>query len=250
MAAKFRLGIQSYCFRKFQPLEKLIEALDEVGLKYVELWPGHQPFDAPEAELRRAIEAIRSAGIGIDSCGVSRMADDEQANRNLLAFGKMAGVRAVSVDFPADVSDETLRKIEALCEEYEVDIALHNHGKKHHWGPPERVEELLTRTGPRVGLCLDTAWALDSGADPLEMAERFYDRLKGVHLKDFAFDADGAHEDVIIGTGNLNLPGLLKLLSERGFAGYMSLEYEGNADAPLPDVKACVQAVEEAAKAL
>ncbi len=60
MAAEFRLGIQSYCFRKFLPLDELIEALKQAGLSYVEIWPRHIPFDGDEGEQDKALATLRA----------------------------------------------------------------------------------------------------------------------------------------------------------------------------------------------
>ena len=80
----------------------------------------------------------------------------------------------------------------------------------------------------------------------MEAIDLFADRIYGVHLKDFVFDESGGHEDVIIGTGGLDLPGLMTRLREIGFNGYMSIEYEGDPEHPLPAVIECVQAAKEA----
>ena len=37
---------------------------------------------------------------------------------------------------------------------------------------------------------------LDSGGDPLAVADKFRDRLYGLHVKDFVFKPDGKPEDV------------------------------------------------------
>jgi sugar phosphate isomerase/epimerase len=76
--------------------------------------------------------------------------------------------------------------------------------------------------------------------------DRYGDRLYGVHLKDFVFDDQGNHEDVIIGTGGLDLPEFLRRLKGVGFDGYMSIEYEGDVDDPLPAVIECVRVITEA----
>ena len=52
-----------------------------------------------------------------------------------------------------------------------------------------------------------------------------------------------AHRPVIVGTGGLDLPAFMKRLDAMGFTGYMSLEYEGDADNPLPKVKECITVI-------
>jgi sugar phosphate isomerase/epimerase len=248
MAADFRLGIQSYCFRKFQPLDKLTEALKACGLGYVELWPGHLAVETPEDERAAAFESLREAGIGIDSAGVFRFTADEAANRRIFEYCKAAGAEK-SITADPDPDEETLALCDKLCEEYDARLAVHNHGRRHRWGHYDQLDNLFGRTGERIGLCLDTGWAIDAGIDPLQAARKYRDRLYGVHLKDFVYNATGqGRRDVITGTGYLDLPALLKLLDGFDYSGALAIEYEGNADAPLDDVKACVAQVQNALK--
>ena len=97
--------------------------------------------------------------------------------------------------------------------------------------------------GDRIGLCLDTAWALDAREDPIAMAERYADRLYGVHIKDFVFDRAREPEDVIVGQGNLDLPRLAELIESNENVKMVVLEYEGDVDNPVPALTKCVQAV-------
>jgi sugar phosphate isomerase/epimerase len=158
----------------------------------------------------------------------------------------MAGVKAIT----ADVDPDACRLTETLCDEYDINVAIHNHGRKHRYGTMAQLDALFARTTRRFGLCLDTAWLLDAGEDPIAAVHRYADRLYGVHLKDFAFDAAGKPVDVIVGTGGLDLPALVRDLNDMDYAGYLSLEYEGNPDSPLPEVIQCVQAVQRAIEAL
>jgi sugar phosphate isomerase/epimerase len=105
------------------------------------------------------------------------------------------------------------------------------------------LRHVFKTTSPRIGLCLDTAWALDSGEDPVKMTREFGGRLYGLHVKDFVFDRAGKPEDVIVGTGNLDLSGLVEACREVDFNGYAVLEYEGDVENPVPAVRKCVEAV-------
>jgi sugar phosphate isomerase/epimerase len=247
MPADFRLGIQSYCFRTFKSLDKVIDALKAVGLEFLELWPGHLDPASERADLQAALDAFRRSGIALEAFGQVRFGTDEAASRTAMEFCKLAGVKAVTADPEPEAYELTAR----LCEEYDVNVAVHNHGRKHRYARCEALDEVFAQTPPRFGLCLDTGWALDAGEDPLAMARKYRQRLYGVHLKDFAYDADGSNRrDVIIGTGGLDLPAFMKLLDDMDYSGYLSLEYEGNADDPLDDVKACVAAVHDVLAAL
>lgn len=243
MSAEFRLGIQSYCFRKFQPLSALVDCLNQVGLEYVELWPGHLDFQAGEDEILAGLQQVRDAGLTVDSYGAVGLDTDEEKTRALLEFCRTAGLDAVTI---GDVAPAAYDMTQALCDEYEVNLAFHNHGRRHRLGSFDVLEDLFEQTSPRFGLCLDTAWALDSDEDPVAGVDRFADRLYGVHLKDFTFDEDGRPEDVIVGTGGLDLPALMERLDSIDFSGFLSLEYEGNPDDPMDEVQECMRAVMEA----
>lgn len=240
MPADFRLGIQSYCFRKFRPLEPLIECLKAVGLKYVEIWPKHLPFEAEADEIRSSLATLAANGISLESYGQVSFDANQQQTRAVFEFAKLAGISAITADVAADAVQVT----DSLCQEYDINLAIHNHGRNHCYGTMAQLDELFAATSKRFGICLDTAWMLDAGDDPLVAVERYADRLYGVHLKDFVFDADSKPQDVIIGTGGLDLPRLMKLLDDMDYTGYLSLEYEGNPKDPMDEVKACVQAVQ------
>ena len=108
------------------------------------------------------------------------------------------------------------------------------------------LAQVFASTSPRIGLCLDTAWALDAHEDPVAMAEKFADRLYGVHLKDFIFDRAGRQSDVVIGEGNLDLPKMLALLEANERTASVIIEYEGDIANPGPALTQCVRKINAA----
>jgi len=241
MAAEYRLGIQSYCYRKFDTLEGLMGALDASGLAYVEIWPRHLSYQLDRSEQEAALAALKARNIAMDSYGQVRFANDEAEARAVFEFAKLAGIRAIT----SDIDEDAIDMLEKLTEEYGINLAVHNHGRNHRYGRFDQLDPIFGRTSERFGLCLDTAWFLDAGCEPLEAVDRYGDRVYGVHLKDFVFDDEGKHQDVIIGTGGLDMPGLMKKLENLGFNGYLSIEYEGDVDDPIPAVKECVQVAQD-----
>lgn len=235
-----KLGIQSYCFRGFSEPEKLVAGLRECGVDKLELCGVHWDM-AKNPDPADVLSAYESAGVAVSAFGVHGIGADEAAARPVFEMAKAAGFPTVS----ADIREGGLPVAEKLCEEYGKKIAIHNHGRKHRYGPAWALAELFSRASMNVGLCLDTAWALDSGDDPLAVAQRFRERLYGLHLKDFVFDRAGKPEDVVVGEGNLDLPGMAQFLQETGFDGYLTLEYEGDVDNPVPALKKCCERIRE-----
>ncbi len=90
------------------------------------------------------------------------------------------------------------------------------------------LDYVFRRTGPAVGLCLDTAWSLHAGENPLTWLEKFGDRVYGLHLKDFVFDPKGQVSDTVVGAGALDLPAFLKAFGSLPFTGSAVVEYEGS----------------------
>ena len=76
-----------------------------------------------------------------------------------------------------------------------------------------------------------------------EKRRQFRERLYGLHLKDYVFDRAGRGEDVLTGTGNLDLPEMLRYLKQSNFDGVLTLEYEGDHQSPVPAVKTCVEII-------
>lgn len=72
------------------------------------------------------------------------------------------------------------------------------------------------------------------------MAETFSDRLYGVRFKDFIFQRNREPEDVVVGTGNLDLPGLVEVMEKADFDEHGVLEYEGDVDNPVPALADCI----------
>ena len=232
-----KLGIQSWCFHTYKETEKVIEALGKCGVDKIELCGVHLDVHSPAGTLQQ----YRDNGITVTSFGVHYFSTDEAVARKVFEFACLAGFPAISADLDLNALD----MVEKLCAEYGKKIAIHNHGRKHRLGPVWALEELFRRSSDNIGFCLDTAWMLDAGEDPLAIAGKFRERLYGTHIKDFVFDRAGHPEDVVVGTGNLDLKAYLDYLRATDYQGYLTLEYEGDADNPVPALVKCVKAIRE-----
>jgi inosose dehydratase len=196
-----------------------------------------------EASFDKIIDIYRQNGLAIPSIGVQYLCGDVPSETRYFEFARKAGAKVISVLFGVDSVPGSYRTAEKLAEKYDVTLAIHNHGGRHWLGSIEMLRHVFAHTSERIGLCLDTAWALDSGEDPLAMAEVFSARLYSLHIKDFIFDRARQPVDVVVGQGNLQLGKLLALLRQIHFDGPAILEYEGDVDNPMPAIQACVAAV-------
>ncbi|MHB9134635.1 MAG: sugar phosphate isomerase/epimerase family protein [Armatimonadota bacterium] len=231
-----QIGVQSWCFRTYKTHEEIVQGLRACGLDALELCGVHLDVTDPAA-VEQALACYRENGITITAFGVAHFPNDETVARSYFNFAKAAGFPTLS----AAPDPDAFPLLERLCDEYGVKLAIHNHGRKDRYGSVAQLADAFSHTSPNIGLCLDTAWMLDAGENPLAVAERFADRLYGLHIKDFIFQPDGSPVDVVVGTGNLPLAELFATLKQINFHGYTTLEYEGDPENPVPSLQQCVE---------
>jgi sugar phosphate isomerase/epimerase len=154
----------------------------------------------------------------------------------------------MSVTFDPPIMDDNfalMKRVERMAEQYDLRLGIHNHGGYDWLGNAQILKYVFDRTGPRIGLHLDTAWAIDAKQDSVKLVEQFADRLCGTHVKDFVYSPQRQPKDVIIGTGNLDLPGYVKALKQINFDGPLVIEYEGDVEDPAPALRECVAALKK-----
>jgi len=242
MSSIKKLGVQSYCYREIRALPKLVKAVRETGVDRLELCGVHIDFNDLKSHAP-VVRTLQEGGITIVSSGVNGISADEARARPLFEFSKAAGARLMSVSFNIHELPGCLRTAEKLAEEYDIRLGIHNHGGYDWLGNVESLRWVFQQTSPRIGLMLDTAWALHTGQSATNFVKAFGERLYGVHLKDFTFDEKGKWRDATVGEGTLDLPDLKRALEEVGFSGEPILEFEGDPSNPVPALKKCVEAI-------
>jgi len=243
--ASAALGVQSWCFRTYKTNLEVIRELNKCGVNAIELCGVHADFKNP-AVFDEVIRTYRRAGVKILSIGVQGLRGDAKVEENYFRFARKAGAKFMSVTFDMSTLPRCLQVADRLAAKYKIKLAIHNHGGYDWLGNMTALDYVFRQTSPRIGLCLDTAWAMDAGHDPVKMIEKFGQRLYGLHVKDFVFGPDGKGEDVVVGAGNLDLKALFKAAKKAKFKGFTVIEYEGDVEKPTPAIKKCVQRVRKA----
>ncbi len=235
------IAIQSWCYREFKPLAAFLPQLKAAGVAATELCAVHADFAKPDTAAATA-EGCRAAGVTVVAIGVEYLTGTE-ADRSRFEWCRAAGVPHMSMSLKPEALDEDaagLKLIDRLALDYGLQLGIHNHGGYDWLGNPTILKYVLNKCSKRIGLHLDTAWAIDAKQNPVEMAEQFADRLVGVHVKDFTYSPDRKPTDVIIGTGSLDLPKFTAVLRAANFAGPLVIEYEGDEGNPVPALTECV----------
>lgn len=226
----FQLGIASYSFRAFT-LDQVIEMSKRLEIKRLTLKDMHLPLTLPEPEIKRALEKIRSAGLALSSCGVVYMNSEEEVHK---AF---AYARAAELNMMVGAPHKSLLQIaENEVKATGIALAIHNHGPNDERYPsPESAYSLIEKMDKRMGLCIDVGHTERLGLDPAAEAERYFDRLLDVHIKDVT-RSDAKGETVEIGRGVVNIPKLLGTLRRLGYGRTLHIEFEKDEKDPLPGV--------------
>ncbi|MGH9161715.1 MAG: sugar phosphate isomerase/epimerase family protein [Vicinamibacteraceae bacterium] len=228
-----KIGVASYSLRKF-PLDAALKMCQEMGVEYITLKDVHLPrTDAPET-IRANREKIEAAGLTIMGGGtITWKVNDEAEIRKDFEYAKAGGFPTI-VCSPAP---EALDTVETLVKEYDIKIAIHNHGPEDEWYPaPKDALDALKDRDPRMGICMDIGHSVRAGADIVESVSLAGPRLLDLHIKDLS-DKNDKESQVEVGKGALDIPGLFRALLKADFAGHVALEYEINESDPLVGMK-------------
>lgn len=240
----WRLGCQAYSFKDFT----LFEAIDKtasLGLKYIEAFPNQvlnkERSDMPvneslPADARNVLKKkLNDSGIKLGNYGVCTLSKKEDDSRRVFDFAKDMGIETL-VSEPAE---ESLEMLDKLCQEYNINISIHNHPKPSHYWNPDTVLSACKGHSNRIGACADTGHWMRSGLDPLESLKKYKGHIISLHFKDLNKSGSDAH-DVPWGTGVSNAKAMLEELKRQKVKAVFSIEYEYHWDNSLPEIAKCV----------
>jgi sugar phosphate isomerase/epimerase len=228
-----QLGMASYTFRNFNRAQ-MIECLKQIQVTELNVKNVKDHLPADPAEEAKALADYTAAGIRLHAAGAIYFAKDEEAEiRDKFEYCKRAGI---SVIVAGDPTPETLPRIEKLVKEYDIRIAIHNHGPEDKlWPSPLDVLRSLKGTDPRVGCCIDVGHTVRAGTDVVKAVREVGPRLYNVHMKDLT-DFRSKESQVAVGEGLMPVRGIFESLIAIKYAGFVDLEYEVHADDPMPGV--------------
>lgn len=222
-----KLGIASYTFRQF----KLAETLDmtkKVGLKYVSLKSMHLPLDSSVEKIHEVTKQVKDKGLVLYGGGVIYMKSADQVSKGF-EYAKAAGMKTII----AVPSHDLLELVDAKVKEYDIMVAIHNHGPSDKVYPdPKSIYEKVKGLDSRIGICMDIGHTMRCGQDPATEAIKYADRLHDVHLKDVT-KATGKGTTIEIGRGVIDIPKFIRTLEKIKYKGVASFEFEKDGKAPM-----------------
>jgi sugar phosphate isomerase/epimerase len=226
-------------------LERVVEAAGQYGYDGVELRLIDGETIAPglgDGERRRVRSLLRGAGLPVVAVDTSiRLAvdDPDQATADLRWFLDLAAdweaplVRVFGGEPPDDrprdaLLDAMARPLAAVAPEAErrgIAIGVETHDA---FSSARELAPLLARVeSPAVGALWDIVHTARVGETPEQVAELLDGRILHVHVKDGRGEPGArAWELVLLGEGDVPVAGVLRALRARGYAGWLTVEWE------------------------
>jgi sugar phosphate isomerase/epimerase len=232
-ASPIRLGLASYTFRSFSRAQIIgfMKQLNVFALNAKDV-KDHLPMDAQEEEA--ALADYAAAGVKLHAAGAIYFAKDEDADiRTKFEYCKRAGIAVIVAGDPAP---ETLPRMEKFVKEYDIGIAIHNHGPEDKlWHSPLDVLKAVKGRDPRIGCCIDVGHTARAGTDVAQAIHEAGPRLFNVHMKDLT-NFQSKESQVAVGDGIMPVRRMFEALIATRYKGFVDLEYEIHPDDPMPGV--------------
>ncbi|NLK40862.1 MAG: DUF1080 domain-containing protein [Planctomycetes bacterium] len=237
----WRLGTQAWSFNRFTFFEAVDKTRD-LGLNWIQAYPGQRiapdidaqmGFDLPDAIREQIKSKLAEANVSIVAFGVVGVPRDEPQARRLFEFAKAMGIEVI-VSEPAE---DQFDLIDKLCQEYEIKLVVHNHPKPSYYWNPDTVLKVIEGRSKWVGACTDVGHWVRSGLDPIDCLKKLKGRINDVHIKEI--DTNLGH-DVVWGTAQGRVKGILEELHRQGYRGTFAIEYEHSWDNNVPLIRQCI----------
>lgn len=219
------LGMVSYTYRQSLQMD-MPTTLDSLKALKVYDMEFSSLFGKKATEIRKLLD---ERGMYCSSFGVSYQdaltKSDEVASNAKSLGAKFVRVAWIPHDgpFTKELADKTIADFSIigknLKENYGLEFCYHNHG--FEFAPYEGgtfFDYLAKNTDPKyVNFEMDILWTFFPGIDPAKLLEQYPTRFKLMHVKDLKKGIVGnlsggtsSENDVALGTGQLNLPAIMK----------------------------------------
>ena len=238
----WRLGIEAYTFHKYTLFEA-IERTAQLGLPYM----GGLSFQKVSKEIDKNFDdkltddELKQIRLKLDAAGVRlltyyfhQIPGDQIGCRKVFEFGRKIGIET----FMSEPLPEALDTIEKFCDDYDINVAIHNHDQKaspQYWNP-EGIMKACRGRSKRIGACGDMGYWMRSGIDPIKALNTLKDHLITVQMHDLNELSPEGH-DVPWGTGAGKTKEFIEEIHRLGIRPTMfGLEYSYNWFESMPAI--------------
>jgi sugar phosphate isomerase/epimerase len=228
------IGVQAYTYRNSFPTG-VIAVLDSIKALGITEMEGPNPKNSSPEEFKKLLNErhITMPSIGIDYGlltknpeAVVRQAKFWDAKYVMVAW--IPHGKTFTID-DAKKAVQDFNRVGKILKENGITLCYHDHGYEFYpYGDGTLFDYIAQNTNPDyLSFEMDIMWTFHGGADPAQLLDKYKNRWKMVHLKDIrkgiANDLTGGtdtHNDVAVGTGQLNYPEIIKAAKAVGIKHY------------------------------
>jgi len=253
-------GVVSYTYRDYFA-KNVAQTLDTVAANGFTDIEFSNLFGKTPAELRGMIDAkgikCSSYGVGYDDL-VKKT--DSIAQNALILGAKYVRVAVIphkgkfTLENAQKAIDDFNRVGKLLKQKYGLTFIYHNHGFEFQpYQDGTLYDYIVQNTNPEyVSFELDILWAYFPGQDPAKLLEKYGNRYKALHLKDLRKGIQGndsggtlPDNDVALGTGQINIPAILKAAKKAHIKHYYIEDESNNVLVQVPESIAYLKGLKE-----
>jgi sugar phosphate isomerase/epimerase len=245
--ADLKLGMQTWTLRNMN-FEQAVEFCAKHHIKYVELIPNHLNVNGSREEWQKQKDFLDKNGVIAYTFGVAGTSLNHEENKKLFDCAKFFGMKLIVVE-PQDF--KIFDDLEQLAKEYDIRVAVHNHGITSLYGNPAVMKNILKHRDEHIGVCMDAGWIASSRFDPSKVFKEYNGRVYDIHLKDKKVEGTphgDRNTDVFLGEGDANLAKLFKTLEEAKWDGVLAIETDNNLKDPTEHTEKAIEFFEKNTK--
>lgn len=252
-------GIQAYTFRKSFPngVAETLDTIKMMGFTEIEGGGGRM---SPE-EFRKLCEdrgiSIPSTGAGYEQLVADPQAIADRAKALGAKYVMCAWIPHQNGAFNFENARKAVEDFNTagkVLADNGITFCYHVHG--YEFWPYEDgtlLDYIIKNTDPRyVSFEMDVLWTQFGGGDPVKLLEKYGDRWKLMHLKDLRKgvkkDLTGltsSENDVPLGTGELDIPGILRAAKKVGIEHYFIEDESSHVNEQVPQSVAYLKSLVE-----
>ena len=236
-----KYGLQLFSVRDVaaEDFEGALKAVAEMGYKMIE--PAGF-FGHPAEEVKAMVDHY-----GLEVCSTHTSYRSVFENfKETIAYHKTIGCSNIILPGSIFATKEALtytidsiNRYQPLIEAEGMKLHYHNHSREFFPNLDGQIaeEEIANRTN--VNLEIDTFWVYNAYLDPLEILEKYKDRITHIHLKDGIRKTDNADaQGKSVGMGEAPVVAVRKKAIEMG--AKIIIESEGLDPTGLEESKRCI----------
>ena len=228
-------GLVSYTHRKSFEIDvaATLDTIKSLGIADMEF---SNLFGTTPKALRAMLDerGIKCSSYGVSYDALVNSTDEVGQNANILgaSFVRVAWIPHTGSFTLANAykaATDFNKAGKRLKNKYGITFCYHNHGYEFEsYNDDTLFDYLMQNTNPKyVSYEMDILWTFFPGVDPAELLRKYGSRFKLMHLKDLKKGVQGdfsgktsTENDVALGTGQINIPEVLKAAKEVGIQHY------------------------------